>query len=88
MEGLETEITGPLSHKIKLNDGSVIRHHIDHICIRHSVAQQDCSTKIIDDSFMFPSPKATPSCPAQDTLQQQPVLRRSTRRGNPRDRFS
>ena len=88
IEGIVTEITGPLSYKIKLNDGSVIRRHVDHIRIRHSQGQPDCSTEPSDDSFMFPSPKATPSCPTQDTPQQQPVLRRSTRTRNPPDRFS
>ena len=29
MEGTVTEVTGPLSYKIKLNDGSVIRRHVD-----------------------------------------------------------
>ena len=88
IEGIVTEITGPLLYKIKLNDGSVIRRHVDHIRIRHSQGQPDCSTETSDDSFMFPSPKATPSCPTQDTPQQQPVLRRSTRTRNPPDRFS
>ena len=88
IKGIVTEITGLLSYKIKLNDGSVIRCHVDHIRIRHSQGQPDCSTKTIDDSFMFPSPKATPSGPTQDIPQQQPVLRRSTRIQNPPDCFS
>ena len=88
IEGIVAEITGPLSYKIKLNDGSVIRRHVDHIRICHSQPQQDCSTETIDDSFMFPSPKTNTSCPTNDTPPQQPVLRRSTRRRNPPIRFS
>ena len=79
LEGIVTGITGPLSYKVKVNDGSIIRHHIDDIRIRHSPPQQDYSTEAaIDDSFMFP----------QHTPQQSPVLRRSTRIRNPPDRFS
>ena len=54
LEGIVTEMTGPLSYKIKLNDGSIICHHIDHIHICYSLPQQDISTEAtIDDSFMF-----------------------------------
>ena len=88
IEGIVAEITGPLSYKIKLNDGSVIRRHVDHIRIHHSQPQQDCSTETIDDSFMFPSPKKNPSCPTNVTPPQQSVLRRSTRRQNPPICFS
>ena len=79
LEGIVTGITSPLSYKVKVNDGSVIRRHIDDICIHHSPPQLDNSTEAaIDDSFMFP----------QHTPQQSPVLRRLTRIKHPPDRFS
>ena len=40
LESIVTKITDPLSYKIKLSDGSVIHHHIDHICICYSPPQQ------------------------------------------------
>ena len=78
-----TEILGPLSYKVKLNDGSIIRQHIDHIRIHHSPPQQHISTEV-DDSFMFPQhqPTSTPPNGTAETASQQPpatVLHRSTR---------
>ena len=46
LKGIVTGIICPLSYKIKLNNSSIILHHIDHICIHHihifySPPQQD-----------------------------------------------
>ena len=91
LEGIVTEITGPLSYKIKLNDGSIIRHHIDHIRICHSPPQQDISTEAaIDDSFMFQQhqPSIFPNGTVETAPQQSLVLCRSTGVKHPPDRFS
>ena len=45
IEGIVTEIIGPLSYKIKLNDGSAIRCYVDHIRIHYSQPQQNCFTE-------------------------------------------
>ena len=53
--GIVTEITSPLSYKVKLSNGSIIRRHIDHICIHYSPPRQDIPTETdINDSFLFP----------------------------------
>ena len=91
LEGIVTEITGPLSYKIKLNDGSIVCRHIDHIRIHHSPPQQDISTEaVIDDSFMFLEHQlsTSPNGTFETAPQQSPVLRRSTRVKCPPDRFS
>ena len=60
LEGIVTEITGPLSYKINLSYGSIIRHHIDHIHIHYSPPWQDIPTKTdIDDSFILPQHQPT-----------------------------
>ena len=91
LEGIVTEITGPLSYKIKLNDGSTICCHIDHIRFRHSPPQQDISTgTVIEDSFMFLQHQPTstfPVGPAESVPEQPPVLYRSTRVRHPSNRF-
>ena len=40
-EGVIETITGPLSYRIKLNNGTVIKWHVDHICIQHLPQQLD-----------------------------------------------
>jgi len=89
-EGIVDDITGPLSYKIKLNDGTVIRRHVDHLRIRNSAPQQDSFTEQdFDDSFMFPQSqltKTSPNVPSEPN--QPPVLRRSTRVRHPPVRYS
>ena len=90
-EGIVTKITAPLSYKVKLYDGSIIRRHIDHICFRHSSPQQHISTKV-DDSFTLPQHQPTSTLPngtAETTSQQPPtaVLRRSTCVRHPLNHF-
>ena len=92
LEGIVTEITGPLSYKIKLSNGSIIRRHIYHIRIRYSPPQQDIPTETeFDDSFMVPQHQPTgisPNGTAGTTPQQSTVLRRSTRVRHQPNRFS
>ena len=92
LEGIVTEITGPISYKVKLNDGSIIRRHVDHIRIRHSPPQQAISAEsAIDDSFMFPQSQpisTSPNCPTETAPQQPQLLRRSTRVRHPPTRYS
>ena len=87
-----TEITGPFSYKIKVNNGSIIRRRVDHIHICHSPPHQDGSTEsAFDDSFMFPPHPTTNTSPSDTTdtaTQQPPALRRSTRMSHPPVRFS
>ena len=87
-----TDITGPLSYKIKLNNGSIIRRHVDHIRIHYSSPHQDSSTEpAFDDSFIFPPHQTTDISPSDTTdtsTQQPPALRRSTRVSHPPVRFS
>ena len=66
LEGIVTEITGPLSYKIKLDNGSIICHHVGHVCIHHSSSsQQDSSTELaFYDSFMLPPHQPTNSPPS------------------------
>ena len=89
-EGIVTEIIGPLSFKIKLNDGSVICCHVDHILIRNLPPQQHISVEV-DDSFMCPHHQSTSTFPnrtAETASQQPPVLRRSTCVRHPLNCFS
>ena len=70
LEGIVTKVTGPLSYKIKLSNGSIIRRHVDHIRIRHSPPQQDLSADIsIDDSFMFPQQQPASTSPTKSAPQ-------------------
>ena len=74
---LQGIVTGPLLYKMKLNDSSIICHHIDHSHIHHSPPQQDISAEAaIDDSFMFPQhkPNAFPNGTAENAPQQSPIL--------------
>ena len=91
-EGVIERITDPLSYRIKLNNGTVIKRHVDHIRIQHSPQQHDVPTEQDFDTFTFPSQDEDPSTSSNNTnsneSQTVPELRRSTRRRQPPVRFS
>ena len=87
-EGVIEKLTGPLSYKIKLNDGTILNRHVDHIRIRHSAPQQDLTDQDFD-SFTFPSQsEVTASSNVSGKSPVVPVLRRSSRIRRPPVRFS
>ena len=87
-EGVIEKLTGPLSYKIKLNDGTILNRHVDHIRIRHSAPQQDLTDQDFD-SFTFPSQsEVTASSNVSDKSPVVPVLRRSSHIRRPSVRFS
>ena len=38
--GVVTEISGPLSTVIRLKEGQIVHHHIDHVKLRNSTSDQ------------------------------------------------
>lgn len=64
--------TGPVSYKIQLDNGHMVRRHVDHIRIRHITNPP--STDDAMDDIIFPTPRdsstTTPMLSAQPTTQE------------------
>ena len=80
------EKTGPLSYKVSLDDGRIIRRHVDHI--RHRSATREPAG--VDNQFdLIPSqPTIVPPASSSPQPVQRSTLRRSNRNRRPPDRYS
>ena len=85
LPGIIEEETGPLSYRIKLQDGRVVRHHIDHIIYRSTsqIAQMS------DDWMDLPQISKSDTTPQSSIVTETapPPLRRSTRISVPPKRY-
>ena len=75
LSGTITKIWGPVSYTIKLNDGCIIRKHVDHIRFR-TVTVNEPTDDMLDD-FLPPSSSTNPS-PQNIPTKAAPLLRHST----------
>ena len=50
IEGVITDVTGPLSYKVRLNDGTEVRRHVD------SVKQRTSSVVVAEETSDFEGP--------------------------------
>ena len=78
--GVITEITGPVSYKVTLADGKILKRHLDQI--------RTCyvNTPITEDTEQW-APDTT-DIPTLPSTAPQPAVRRSTRQRTAPDRYS
>ena len=88
LSGHIKEKTGPLSYKVSLDDGRIIRRHVDHI--RHRTATREPAG--VDNQFDLipsqPCPTIVPPASSSPQPVQRSTLRRSNRNRRPPDRYS
>ena len=89
--GTIKEKRGLMLFLIELEDGRIVRQHVDHIC--HCYEESDLSTEDLEeielpiDLDSGSIPDTSPTC-LTGPAEEQPPLRRSTRLRQPPDRFS
>ena len=78
--GVITEITGPVSYKVTLADGKILKRHLDQIRTRY------VNTPITEDTEQW-APDTT-DIPTLPSTAPQPAVRRSTRQRTAPDHYS
>ena len=87
--GIISEVKGPLTFHIELNDGRIIRQHIDHIRSRTSSSKDKTVPNIEDDDIPWhPRPSQNEdTTPTVSPSTQAPPLRRSSWIKQPPDHY-
>ena len=88
LPGVIEERSGPLSYQIRLQDGRLVRRHIDHIIYRSSSEPTNTSDTWIDLPQISESNKSnTTESTSKTTETAPPSLRRSTKISVPPKRY-
>ena len=98
--GTVVQVTGPLSYRIKLQDGTIVRRHVDHVRKReNSIVDQGSDTKVFGPELGMDETTQPPIVPTSQEDSQQgsqesetPTVSQgadlsSTQSRNPPDRF-
>lgn len=86
LPGTIVMVTGPLSYRVELESGHIVRRHVDSIRVRHARIQQNKSD--IVDPLYFPETLTSPATqPDPPRIPPCPTPRRSSRPRKPVERY-
>ena len=84
LPGVITKASGPLSFRVRLQDGRTVHRHVDHILLK----QSNTITSPADDWMIMPDvPDEDRPTQSPDIIPSRPPLRRSTRVSVPSQRY-
>ena len=92
LAGTLRQSQGPLSFNVELEDGRILRRHVDHIRLRQETSSTDSKEREVDlDDFEAPIPENAENPMEENTPSEQPqeppALRRSDRIRQPPIRY-